>query len=255
MTALLTAQPRAPRVVPSGLSSTLARESALPCSFEYFGELSAEVLIAREATLGRLAHWLANNRTEQPDPWRAAQLADPRSFKRYTIIRMAQPSFFLPAGEVVFEVQKNPTQIAQSPPARAMLRHLAAMDAFPSATFYYLEPVFTRQPALRLYTADELREEAAGDRRDAEVLACRYGALFRMHHWLCRQRDRVEQTLNRWADQFDEMMVARRQPQMAPSPHWSFDPILCFELPEEPGRLWFEAHWYEGVDGRTYVHY
>lgn len=255
MNTLLASDLRAPQVIPSPVSRSLAREHALPRPFEFFGELVEETAIAREGTLAGLAYWLANNHTQPHDHWRQAQLANPRSFKRYTIIRMAQPSFFLPAGEVVFEVQKNPTQIAQSPPRGVMLRHVEAMDAFPTATFYFLEPVFTRQPALRLYTADELREEAAGDQRDARLLARRYGMLFRSHHWLCRQRDRVEQTLNRWADQFEEMVTPRRQPQLAPSPHWAFDPILCFELPEEPGKLWFEAHWYEGADGRTYVHY
>jgi hypothetical protein len=35
----------------------------------------------------------------------------------------------------------------------------------------------------------------------------------------------------------------------------SVDPVLCFELPYRPGVLWFEAHWYDGIDGQTYVHF
>jgi hypothetical protein len=33
------------------------------------------------------------------------------------------------------------------------------------------------------------------------------------------------------------------------------DPVLAFELPDRPGELWFEAHWFIGRDARTYVHY
>lgn len=34
-----------------------------------------------------------------------------------------------------------------------------------------------------------------------------------------------------------------------------WDPITCFELHRQPGKLWLEAHWFEGADGKTYVHY
>ena len=33
------------------------------------------------------------------------------------------------------------------------------------------------------------------------------------------------------------------------------DLVLAFELPDRPGELWFEAHWFIGRDARTYVHY
>ena len=35
----------------------------------------------------------------------------------------------------------------------------------------------------------------------------------------------------------------------------NWDPVLCFELKDRPGKLWLEAHWFEGTDGKTYVHY
>ena len=35
----------------------------------------------------------------------------------------------------------------------------------------------------------------------------------------------------------------------------TIDPVLAFEVESRPGELWFEAHWFEATDGRTYVHY
>jgi hypothetical protein len=35
----------------------------------------------------------------------------------------------------------------------------------------------------------------------------------------------------------------------------TIDPVLAFEVTSRPGELWFEAHWFAGNDGRTYVHY
>ena len=34
-----------------------------------------------------------------------------------------------------------------------------------------------------------------------------------------------------------------------------WDPVLCFELKDQPGTLYLESHWFVGHDGKTYVHY
>lgn len=273
------AQPAPPRLMPA----------ARP--FSDFGRSVEDVTVARPGTLWRLGDWIARNRRPgqlRGEVWRACRAANPHCFKTYAVISLARPSFFLPAGEVVFEATENPTQIPQSPPQGVMLRHLEALDAHPDATFYYLEPVFASEPTMRLFPADELRAEAAGDQQDAFMLARNYGAFFRARAWAGEQRTRCGAALAAAAERVEDAVLelsARLLPQPASLRHleasyavavrlgqqdeaerlqrtirrvrWhmTFDPILCFELPGEPGRLRFEAHWYVGTDGKTYVHY
>ncbi|TWT77515.1 hypothetical protein Pla123a_21760 [Posidoniimonas polymericola] len=271
--------PRSPRLAPA----------ARP--FSDFGRWVDDVTVARPGTLWRLGDWIARNRRPgqlRSEVWRACRAANPYCFKTYTVIALARRSFFLPAGEVVFEATENPTQIPQSPPQGVMLRHLEALDAHPEATFYYLEPVFASEPTMRLYPADELRAEAAGDQQDAFMLARNYGAFFRARAWAGEQQSRCGAALAAAAERAEDALlnfaawllpqpaslrrleasysVAVRQGQQAEAErlqrairrvrwHMTFDPILCFELPGEPGRLRFEAHWYVGTDNKTYVHY
>lgn len=275
----------------SAISPTNAGLLARSRPFESFGEWQEEITVARQGTLWRLADWIACNRSaarSRPALWQACQQANPACFKTYSVIRLDRPSFFLPAGEVVFEVTKNPTQIPQSPPQGVMLRHMEAMDAFPGADFYFLEPVFTSEPCLRLYSATELREEASGDLQDVLMLARNYGWLFRTADWAGRQRDRLAEHASRLAVAVEEKLRAATERLLAPPKrasdleelarraeqqgrfddavrlrrslaeirwHMTIDPLLCFGLPSQPGRLWFEAHWYVGQDSRTYVHY
>jgi hypothetical protein len=212
------------------------------------------------------------------------------------VVKLDRPSYFLPAGEVVFEVFVNPTQISERPPTGVMLRHMEAMDAFASATFYFLRPVFVTEPTFRLSTADELRREAHFDRLDAIRRARHFGWAFRTQAWLAAKRDaaalfalrglvravetltwdlaprpagdRIEpQTRRRLQGEFGRRLVRAeslglaaesRRLEMALAElrrRIVIDPVLAFELPDRPGELWFEAHWYVGGNGRTYVHY
>lgn len=63
--------------------------------------------------------------------------------------------------------------------------------------------------------------------------------------------------LARRADQHGLEHDAKRLRRAIEELRWrtSIDPVLCFELEDRPGELWFEAHWYTGMDGRRYVHY
>jgi len=226
----------------------------------------------------------------------------PLAFRDYQIVKLDAPSFFLPAGEVVFTVTENPMQLPDNPPQGVMMRHLEAMNAHPLAKFYLLEPVFTSEPYFRLYTADDLRQEAEGDRQAVEKIVRHFGWSYRMADW-CRARSRElagaamratatvleglakqfvprsratlsrsdlarllrdgEQTddiVSRWARSSEARSLdddRRRLQRAIDELRWraSIDPVLCFELPDQPGQLWFESHWFTGADGRRYVHY
>jgi hypothetical protein len=269
--------------------------------FARFGCWAPSVSVARDGTIGRLARWIALHQLEAATPsadqlWRRCQEANSECFRTYRVVTLDRPSYFLPAGEVVFEVLENPTQIPERPPAGVMLRHLEAMDTFASATFYFLRPVFVTEPTFRLSTADELRREAHLDQLDAMRLARHFGWAFRSQVWLAAKRDAAAlfalRTLVRsvealtWdlapipaGDRIDPLTRRRLQREFgrrlerteslglaAESRRLKFalaelqrriviDPVLAFELPDRPGELWFEAHWYVGRDGRTYVHF
>jgi hypothetical protein len=166
------------------------------------------------------------------------------------------------------------------------------MTGAANATFYFLRPVFTADPEFRLYTAADLRDEAAGDREEAIFTARLWGGAIRAaamtkrftlraatlalralglaYEALLRQHDRrlardliarmrrldAEELLRRVEGrEFGPEMWELRRELRDMRTRLSFDPILCFELPERPGELWFEAHWFEGRDGRLYVGY
>ncbi len=272
--------------------------------FERFGELGERICVVRDGAIHSMAYWLATHdkrrekSTEQL--WNDCLAANPHSLREYRIVRLDAPSYFLPAGEVVFKLTENPIQLPDNPPQGVMMRHLEAMTAHPLAKFYLLEPVFTSEPCFRLYTADDLREEAEGDRRVSEQIARQFGWAHRAADW-ARTRGRQLSGLSmRAAARTVEALTKSVVPNRARVPHhrqpdewvalladdtmvelarradghgldrdahrlrravqelrWrmSYDPVLCFELEDRPGELWFEAHWFTGSDGRRYVHY
>jgi hypothetical protein len=253
--------------------------------FERFGSWAPPVHIARDGTIGRLARWLTLECPQGVDDstaWELCRAANPECFRTYRVVALDQPSFFLPAGEVAFEAIENPTQIPDRPPQGVMLRHLEAMDAFASATFHFLRPVFVIEPALRLATVDELRREAYFDQFDALRLARHFGWAYRSQAWLARQRDAAALFALRSTTRLVEGLGQILAPTLPPrhtidsTPHprglaqesrrlefalsdlrrrMTIDPVLAFEVASRPGELWFEAHWYAATDGRTYVHY
>lgn len=257
--------------------------------FEVFGRWGAPVTVARPGTMSELAGWIATEGRgyrSQSEAWQRCQRALPHCFTEYTLITLRRPSLFLPAGDVVFQVTKNPVQIPEDPPTGVLLRHFEAMDAFPEATFYFLQPVFDDELG-GLYSADELRRDGQYDQDYAFFLSRLYGWAFRSAAWGVRQMDRAKRLAlgfaTRGIDQVNRRM-RRHHPWLAPAPaalrrarnellaadvearefrralselraHLAVDPILCFELPDRPGLLWFEAHWYLGANGKRYVHF
>lgn len=160
--------------------------------FERFGRWAPPVSVARDGTIGRLARWLALHHHEgatETARWERCRQANPECFRTYRVVTLDQSSFFLPAGDVAFEVMENPTQIPDRPPQGVMLRHMEAMDAFATATFYFLRPVFVTEPCFRLCTVDELRREAYFDQFDALRMARHFGWAYRSQAWLAAKRD------------------------------------------------------------------
>lgn len=269
--------------------------------FSRFGTWGPEIRVVRDGAIVRCARWIATLKERALDSqelWRRCQEANPQWFRTYRVARLDAPSFFLPAGEVVFRVEVNPSQIPEAPPEGVLMRHVEALMAFPQATTFLLQPVFVSDPAPRLYSADDLRQEALGDRHEAMRIARQLGWAFRTAAWLQRkQRQTIEKAKRivlRLATRFLESLASKAVPQPArrgeidPAVFWAthrtltrlhqraeengweadvvrfrealgrlseIDPVLCFELPERPGELWFESHWFEGIDGRRYVHY
>ncbi len=277
-----------------------ARPLVGPEPFERFGRWAEPVHIARDGTIGRLARWLALDGRETDDGtplWNRCRAANRDCFRTYQVVTLDRPSYFLPAGDVAFEVIENPTQIPERPPQGVMLRHLEAMDAFAAATFYFLRPVFVAEPCLRLATVGELRREAYFDEFDSLQRARRLGWAYRSQAWLAEKRDAAILAALRTTTRAVEELtwtVSPRLPGNAPidaatrrrlrrqlrerlarteslglvreSRRLEFaiedlrrritiDPVLAFEVASRPGELWFEAHWYAGIDGRTYVHF
>ncbi|MGD9634152.1 MAG: hypothetical protein AB7G28_06060 [Pirellulales bacterium] len=268
--------------------------------FARFGRWVAPVSVARDGTIPRLARWLALNRRAGDSAaalWDSCRAANPECFRTYRVVTLDEPSFFLPAGDVAFEVIENPTQIPERPPQGVMLRHLEAMDAFASATFYFLRPVFVAEPNLRLCSVAELRREAHFDQFDAFRRSRHLGWAYRSQAWLARQRDaaavvalraltrvveelawtlapaipgnmpldtatrrRLRRQLQHRLDRTESLGLVKesRRLQFALDDlrrRITIDPVLVFEVNSRPGELWFEAHWFAGNDGRTYVHY
>ena len=253
--------------------------------FQVFGQWRPPVRVTRQGTDCEIAAWLSihEHKTKNPrEAWRRCEVAKPECFAEYEIVKLHRPSFFLPAAEVAFEVITNPTVIPDDPPRGVMMRHLEAMEQYPDATFYFLRPLFMNDGQVTLCLADMLREEAEEDRDYAMFLTKLFGSSFRSAAWwyqrlrdtsrlalrcgtsvvrqLNRSLDRVQRDRQRFfmprftshhptaTEEFRRSLVELRN-------HLAIDPILCFERPSQPGVLWFEAHWYIGIDGKTYVHF
>jgi hypothetical protein len=291
-------------VAPSSLSLETARSYVDARPFKRLGAWGDTVSVARDGTLFRAACWLALHRREAPSYeqlWTRCQQANPQWFTSFRTLQLDEPSFFLPAGDCVFQVITNPTQIPDQPPRGVLLRHWEAMLAAPHATFYFLRPVFTFDPEFRLYTAEDLRTEADGDRDEAIFAARLYGGPIRAMAWVrdcandaaclavrgatlavrgaailtgapIRRRERsreladlyfrlhgrhgIDELIARTSgSDFDAEMVEFRRALRDLRARLPLDPILCFELPERPGELWFESHWFQGQDGKLYVAY
>ena len=127
-----------------------------------------------------------------------------------------------------------------------------------------------------------LREEAKDDRDYAMFLMKLFGWPFRRANW-CRHRVRdaarlalicgtsMVRQLNRGFDRLQRIRPRFLPPISTSSDptateelrrnlaelrnHLAIDPVLCFERESHPGVLWFEAHWYIGIDGKTYIHF
>ena len=287
---------------PAARAATLPAPTTAP-EFARFGQWGERVSVVRDGAIHAMAYWLATHpdRREMPAArlWRDCLSANRELVREFCIVRLDAPSYFLPAGEVVFKVTENPIQLPDNPPQGVLMRHVEALMAHPLAKFYLLEPVFTSEPYFRLYTPEELREEAAGDRRVSEQIARHFGWAHRAADWTrARGRDlagiamraaawTIEQLsrdvipgsephvhphadelaalladdtlveLARRADRHGLDRDARRLRRAIEELRWrmSIDPVLCFELEDRPGELWFEAHWFTGANGKRYVHY
>lgn len=263
--------------------------------FERFGTWGEEVGVVRDGAIWKLARWIALNGEPGLDEetlWQRCRDANPQFFRTYRTVNLDAPSFFLPRGEVVFRVVVEPSQLPDNPPEGVLMRHIEAMEAFPQATTYLLQPVFMSDSSVRLFSAGELRLEAEGDRREVLAIARRFGWAFRA---IAAARRKV-----RDACLFLLRIVTQELERLAPPPtrrqrfdwneagYWrarqtltamsqraeeqglleevvrfrealgrlaEIDPVLCFELPDKPGELWFESHWFQGIDGKRYVHY
>ena len=253
--------------------------------FQVFGQWRPPLRVARQRTDFEIAAWLSihEHKTKNPrEAWRRCEAAKQECFAEYQIVKLRRPSYFLPAAEVAFEVITNPTVIPDDPPRGVMMRHMEAMEKCPAATFYFLRPVFMNDRQVSLCLADILREEANDDRDYAMFLTRLFGWSFRGAN-CCRHRVRdasrlalicgtsMVRQLNRG---FDRLQRDRQRflPAISTSSdptatedfrrslaelrnHLVIDPVLCFERPSHPGVLWFEAHWYIGIDGKTYIHF
>lgn len=293
------------RPIATQVEPPVTRRSVTP-QFARFGEWGDEVAVVRDGAIGEVARQMATHAKRlslsSNGLWGECQQALPFSFRTYQVVRLDAPSFFLPAGEVVFTVTKDPMQLPDNPPQGVMMRHLEAMNAHPLARFYLLEPVFVSQPSFRLYSADDLREEANGDRQEAEQVAKLFGWAFRCSAWvrnrthdaaaiavrfsawvvevlskklkrlgprrlsqhdlerLLQGEHDADDLLERWVRDSRPSSLEddrRRLRRAIDELRWraSIDPVLCFELPDRPGELWFESHWFTGADGKRYVHY
>jgi hypothetical protein len=280
------------------LSAPSLERPRLTPEFQRFGTWGEEVSVVRDGAILKLARWLAlhgDSNLSDRALWLECQRANPLLFRTYRIVRLDTPSFFLPRGEVVFRVVVDPTQIPENPPEGVLMRHVEALEAFPQATTFLLQPVFVSGSSVGLYSPADLRWEAQGDRREVMWLAQRLGWAFRALAYSHRQAKRAGQATLAAAGRMVEGVAARlrtvrppRRIELDTASYWiarrtltslseqaleqgrdreamrfremigrlsEIDPVLCFEIPERPGELWFESHWFEGIDGRRYVHY
>lgn len=254
-------------LAPSQQTAPLARATQSPSfpairpEFQRFGSWGPQISVARDGTIGRLARWMATNperNASGSELWQRCIASNPSDFRHYQIVRLDQPSYFLPRGEVVFTVVTNPSQLPENPPQGVYLRHIEAMTAYPTAQFYLLQPVFTNEPSFRLYTAGDLRTEAEGDRRQALWRARHLGWAYRAADWTEQRGRELRQLARECLERVETAVIepiVRSRFSADLQRRFEVDPVLCFELPDNPGELWFESHWFEGSDGRMYVHY
>lgn len=217
----VTARRESSAVRPLPVSSHQTRLLVGTQPFARLGRWTSSIHVAHDGTIGHLARWLALHRSTSiaADLWERCRAANPECFRTFRVVAMDFPSFFLPAGEVVFEAIENPTQIPDRPPQGVMLRHLEALDAFSGATFYFLRPVFVVDPCYRLATADELRREAHFDEFDALRIARRFGCAFRMQQWASGKARDVKLVAMRTATRLLESLT------------WELSPALPFGAP------------------------
>lgn len=345
---------------PSQLSPVRARDFLGVRPFHQFGNWSPPQRIAYSGATFRLVNWIAQNRrttANYDDLWTMCQLANPDCFQQLDIIHLSRPSWFLPKGDVVFQVIKDPTNIPDNPPKGVLLRHMEALDYFGTrADFYFLRPTFAAD-TMEVFTGEAAREHAEEDKSDILFMAKLYGPVLRgaattkqvaslaasaakfavrqgfrglmslersisdqierrriqreaqriptgMHPDairalmlrsleldLFREADLFRQALRSWegtgmqsrmtATSYDMgigklaaratsessfVQEARRQGSSASVVELravyqevqelrSWDPITCFELHDQPGKLWLEAHWFEDQNGKHFVHY
>ena len=269
-----------------------------PCvptpEFGRLGVWGEKIRVAKPGAMISIVHWLAINRQRGESHhalWQRCLADRSDLFTDFQTVSLDKPSFFLPAEDVTFTVARNPSQIPDNPPRGVLLRHWEAMEQYPRATHFYLEPIFTLRPELALYTGDLAREDAAWDERDAIFAARLYGPILRVAQWSCEMgrflTDAGKRTYDhatRIADQVWHRVQTRRLRRRAlrylppdrarqlsdeelwfeekrrrklqqEIEHWrKIDPILCFSLPDVPHELRFTAHWFHGTDGRTYMH-
>ena len=203
--------------------------------FLRFGTWGPTIRVARDGTILALARWIALNVPDKFDSdelWQRCQEANPRLFRSYRIAKLDAPSFFLPAGEVVFRVEENPSQIPESPPEGVLMRHVEALEAFPHATTFLLQPVFISTPAPRLYNAAELRLEALGDQREAMRIARQFGWAFRTAVATRRRLRQGVERVGRWALRIATRLMERLASD-APSKGRSQAP-----MPVDPAIYW-----------------
>ena len=328
--------------------------------FPKFGHWSDPIRIAYPGTTFRLVNWMAQQRRLSKDYdalWESCVAANPDCFHELQVVNLCKPSWFLPRGETVFQVIKNPTNIPDNPPRGVMLRHFEAMDVFgEQADYFFLRPTFASE-SMDVFTGDLARAHAEEDKSDIIFMSKLYGPALRQMTNARRLVDHavdvgaflaekgcqaVFEVGRRITNQVERSRIRKQARELSNATHpdrlravmlralelgmfdeaqvfgdalqsWTrdvvsshvqglslgigagdtaaqarsesefvrlarsrgakmdvtqlrqvyreiqelrtWDPILCFELKNQPGNLWLEAHWFDGQDGRQYVHY
>lgn len=344
-----------------------AREFSGIRPFHQFGSWSESVQRAYPGTTYRLVSWLSHHQAELQDEdqlWDRCMEANRDCFQTLQVASLSKPSWFLPKGDVVFEVLKNPSIIPDDPPKGVLMRHTEALQVFGQrADFYFLRPTFVAE-TMEVYTGEMARTDAESEKGELLTLADCYGGTLRnltlakqfaagtidvARYGLQRgvraslsalrhversisnqvERRRIKREaqaiptgsdpdnlralllrsleLGLWkeADVFRDGLKSRardglggglsrtgitrelglgrvatqarsegefirlaRENQTTDASteqlravyreivelrQW--DPVTCFEVFDRPGKLWLEAHWFDAVDGKRYVHY
>ncbi|MEM7317333.1 MAG: hypothetical protein AAF497_29765 [Planctomycetota bacterium] len=317
--------------------------------FARFGTWSDPIPMPYPHTTLQLVSWMARHQPGIRDEdalWEQCIISNRNCFQSLQPVNLCRPSWFIPAGETVFEVIKNPTNIPDNPPQGVILRHLEAMNVFGMrADYFFLRPTFVKDTG-ELFTGALARESAEEHKGRMISLTKTFGGALRKSDvarrlatrsfvsakaaanrgldkfrqvgvWMYEQSERrririaaaepsrlmvptvrtlmeraIELGMIEEADAFrrslrnfdtDELLVGIYTRQRAIGVEdfvdeaisfgvdmprtdlriayrelqdiFHFDPILCFELRARPGILWLESHWFDGQDGKQYVHY